>query len=98
MIVDVGFINTPARGTRPAPLPAQAFPNLGGVGPGPATSRGAVDRDAALADHRFEITVAHPLAAVPARCPEPNLAFKWRPLKSDTPQPFRTLLIGGQQP
>lgn len=45
----VSLIDAPARRTRPAPLPAQPFLDLGCVSLNPAVDRRMIDRDAALA-------------------------------------------------
>ena len=40
-----------------------------------------VNRDAALAQHRLEIAVAHPIAALPPDRPEHDLALEVTPLE-----------------
>jgi hypothetical protein len=58
--LDASFVNAPACGARSAPLPAQAFLKIVGVGLDPAIDRGMVDRNAALAHHLFEINGRSP--------------------------------------
>jgi hypothetical protein len=40
-----------------------------------------IDANAALAHHLLEITVANPIAAVPAHRPKDDFAFKMTPLE-----------------
>ena len=71
--VDIGLVDAPTPRLRPAPLPAQTFLHLRCEPLHPAIDRGAVDRDAALGHHRFEVAVVDCVAAVPANRPEHDL-------------------------
>src|SRR5271157_2288380 len=77
----VGLVDAPAGRARPAPLPTQPFLDLGRVFLNPAVNRRMVDRDAALAHHLLEITIAHPVAAIPPDRPEHYLTLKVTPLE-----------------
>src|SRR5208337_2679003 len=77
----VGLVDAPAGRARPAPLPTQPFLDLGRVFLNPAVDRRMVDRDAALAHHLLEITIAHPVAAIPPDRPEHDLTLEVAPLE-----------------
>src|SRR5215213_779156 len=72
----VCLVDAPAHRARPAPLPAQALLDLRSVLLDPSENRRVVDRDAALAHHLLKVAIAHPVAAVPARRPEYDLALE----------------------
>src|SRR5271157_2925554 len=77
----VGLVDAPDGRARPAPLPTQPFLDLGRVFLNPAVDRRMVNRDAALAHHLLEITIAHPVAAIPPDRPEHDLTLKVAPLE-----------------
>ena len=63
--------------------------DLGRVFLNPAVTRRMVDRDAALAHHLLEITIAHPVAAIPPDRPEHDLSLEVAPLEiRHGPLPF----------
>src|SRR4051812_1680813 len=57
-------------------MPAQALLDLRSVLLDPSENRRVVDRDAALAHHLLKVAIAHPVASVPAHCPEYDLALE----------------------
>lgn len=77
----IGLVDTPARGLRPAPVPAQALFDLWRIFLNPAIDRRMINRHAPFSHHLFKIAVAHTVAAIPAHRPQDHIALKMAPLK-----------------
>ena len=70
------FVSSGPR-ARPAPVPAQASLHLRGEALNPPKDRRVVYRDTAFGHHRFQVTVADRVPAVPAHHPEHDSARRF---------------------
>ena len=77
----MSLVDPPVRRSWATPLPAQPPFDPGCAFLSPAMDRGMIDAYLPLAHHSLEITVADPIAALPAQ--RPKVPAKWRHLKSD---------------
>src|SRR3546814_1021130 len=80
-LLDVGFIQAPARIKATPPEPAQPLLHLRGVALDPAIDRRMVDRNAAFRQHFLKVAIADRIATIPAHRPQDHITLEMAPLE-----------------